>query len=100
MDIEWRQREGQSFRAPPNEPGSSGDVEGGSNAGGSGTRDGANGLDDDFSVSGAGAVDMIMAEAFDGEDDDSIVEREELSRDTLTSPPPSRQCIKQPAISR
>ena len=74
---------------PPNEPGFSGDVKGGSTAGGSGARDGASGLDDDFSVSGAGVVDMTMAEAFDGEDDDSIVEREEFSRDTLTCSPPA-----------
>ena len=74
---------------PRNEPGSSGDVEGGSTAGGSGARDGANELDDDFSVSGAGVVDMTMAEDIDGEDDDSIVEREEFSRDTLTCSPPA-----------
>ena len=75
--------------SPPIEPGPSGDVEGGSTAGGSGARDGANGLDDDFSVSGAGVVDMTVAEAFDGEDNDSIVEREEFSRDTLTCSPPA-----------
>ena len=42
--------------ALPNEPDSSGDVEGGSTAGSSGIRNGANGRDDDFSVSGTLAL--------------------------------------------
>ena len=42
---------GRVSEAPPNEPDSSGDLEDGSTAGGSGIRDGADGRDDDFSVS-------------------------------------------------
>ena len=65
--------------APQNEPGSTGELQGGSATGGSGIGDRADGRDDDLSISGAGdVVDMTIDEAVDGEDDDSVVEREEL----------------------
>ena len=47
---------------PPNEPDSSDDLEDGSTARDGGTRHGADGRDDDFSVSGAGdVVDMTVS---------------------------------------
>ena len=96
----WTSRGGKgkarASETPPNKPDLSGDLEGGSTAGGSGIRDGADGRDDDFSVSGAGDVlDMTIDEAIDGENDDSVVEPEEFASDTLAfSPLPSRQCIR------
>ena len=76
--------------APPIEPDSSDELQGGSTTGGSGIEDGADGRGDDLNVSGAGdIVDMTRVEAVDGEDEDSVVEREEFARDTLAGLPPS-----------
>ena len=103
----WTSRGGKGkarvSEAPPNEPDSFSDLQGGSTAGGSGIEDGVDGGDDDLSVSGAGDVeDMTMDEAVDDEDDDSVVEREEFARDTLACslPPPDSAADKRQSRGR